>query len=319
MSSRVFWPEQTRNDTRRRHFRMGLGEISALLAAVLWATGSLLYGKVRLSPLGMNFGKNLLATAVLLLQLHVEAAVLQRPAFQADLQAWWWLGCSGFAGIVIGDTLYFRSLQILGPRRALMMSTLAPLFAAGLSWCFLQELPGPGGLLGMLLTVGGVVCVVLDRGSAADAPGLFPGSLSSGLALGLGGAICTAIGAVTSRAGLHSCQPLEAAFIRIAVSGLAVVVLVAVTGRLTETVSSLRDRSVLTHFVPAVLCGTWLGIWLSQIAYKHTSVAAAITLTSTTPLFVMPLVRWLYGHRITPLGFGGAVVAIAGIYLTVAG
>jgi len=57
---------------------------------------------------------------------------------------------------------------------------------------------------------------------------------------------------------------------------------------------------------------------MSQIAYKHTYVAVTLTLTCTTPLFVMPLLRMTTGYQITIRGVLGALIALAGVYLTVA-
>jgi hypothetical protein len=55
----------------------------------------------------------------------------------------------------------------------------------------------------------------------------------------------------------------------------------------------------LKSYLPAVICGPWLGIWMSQIAYKNSYLAIVLTLTCTTPLFVMPMLRIAYGYQIT--------------------
>ena len=91
------------------------------------------------------------------------------------------------------------------------------------------------------------------------------------------------------------------------------------TGTLISTARRSFDWSALKTYLPAVVCGPWLGIWMSQIAYRHTQLAIAITLTCTTPLFVTPILRIVYGYRITVRGILGAVVALVGVYLTVAG
>lgn len=44
-----------------------------------------------------------------------------------------------------------------------------------------------------------------------------------------------------------------------------------------------------------------------------------MTLTCTTPLFVMPLLRMTTGYKVTVRGLLGALIALAGVYLTVAG
>ena len=97
---------------------MGTGELAALAAAALWACSSLIYGRTPLSAWQINFGKNILASILLLVHLAVVAALVGRPMFSADLRTITALAISSVVGIVIGDTYYFRSLQILGPRHA---------------------------------------------------------------------------------------------------------------------------------------------------------------------------------------------------------
>ncbi len=161
-----------------------------------------------------------------------------------------------------------------------------------------------------------ILLVVSDRKAGAESPGLFPGSTLRGVLLGVCGALCTGLGAVSSKIVMDETAALEATLIRILASALCTSTLIAASGRLKETVRQVAQPSQLRYFVPAVLCGTWLGLWCSQIGYKYSSVAVAITLMHTTPLFVMPMVRIAYGTRITLIGVAGAIIAIGGVYLT---
>ena len=296
---------------------MGIGEIAGLSAAACWASASLLYSGTKLSAWGMNLGKNILATVILLLQLMFLALMDSSPVFAAGRSAWWWLGCSGVVGIVFGDTFYFRSLQILGPRKALIVSTTAPVFAALLGYVFLAEVMSPVVFTGMAMTISGVIYVVAERKTSGEAPGLFPGSPLQGVLAGICGAICQAVGGVCSRVGMRECDGVEGAFIRLAVSAVGVFVIVMLQRNLSTTFRQLCDRVLLKKFVPAVLLGTWLGIWLSQIAYKQSTVSVATTMLATTPLFAVPLVRIFYGVRITWQAILGTVLAVAGVCLIV--
>ena len=296
---------------------MGTGEIAALAAAAFWAAASLLYGKTNLSAWGMNFGKNVIASLILLVQLYVMSSFRGSDLFQADTHAWSWLSLSGVVGIMVGDTCYFRCLQILGPRKALIVSTTAPIFAAILGYVLLDESVTITIAFGILVTTGAVVWVVADGRSADEAPGLFPGSALAGVTAGLLGAICQAIGAICSKIGMENCDPVEASLIRLSVSAAGAFVIVAALGQLKFVTTRLADFGLLRRFVPAVIVGTWLGIWLSQVAFKHTSVSIAITLLATTPLFAIPLVRIFYGHRVSGVAVVGTVLAIVGVYLVV--
>jgi len=100
------------------------GELAALGAAFLWALSTVIFGRLGkvLPPLILNLTKG--AIAVLLLGLTV--LLLQRAPVDINRTTLSLLLTSGIIGIGAGDTAYFASLNHLGPRRALLMETLAP-------------------------------------------------------------------------------------------------------------------------------------------------------------------------------------------------
>lgn len=304
---------------------MGIGQLAALTAAALWACSSLFYSRTKLSAWQINFGKNFLASLLLCSHLAVTVWFSDRPMFTADRNTWGLLAISSLTGIVIGDTFYFRSLQILGARQALIVSMTSPLFATVIGWLALNEQLSMLSLFGILLTTVGIVVVVSERGGAGAVPGYFPAPMSHGIAAGLGGAVCNAIGGTFSRLGTHGsellnasgCDALEATVIRVGAASAFSILLVLLSGKLVRTAKACFEPATLRTYLPAVICGPWLGIWMSQIAYKYSYLAIALTLTCTTPLFVMPILRIVYGHRITMRALLGACTALTGIYLTV--
>lgn len=306
---------------------MGTGELAALTAAALWACSSLFYGRTRLSAWQINFGKNILASMILCVHLRIATFWAGQSMFAADLRTWTLLAVSSVIGIVIGDTFYFRSLQILGPRRALIVSTTSPLFATIAGWLVLEESLSPASLLGVVLTLAGITIVIAERTAAQETVGDFPASVTRGVLMGLAAALCNAGGAMFSRLGTlgsdslsaSGCDPLEATVIRVCVAASSSIAAGLATGALVSTARQSFHASALKTYLPAVVCGPWLGIWMSQVAYRHSPLAIAITLTCTTPLFVMPLLRVFYGYRISVRGVIGTIVALVGVYLTVAG
>jgi len=306
---------------------MGTGELAALTAAALWACSSLFYGRTRLSAWQINFGKNILASMILCVHLRIATSLGSQAMFAADLRTWMLLAVSSVVGIVIGDTFYFRSLQILGPRRALIVSTTSPLFATIAGWLGLGEVLTVVSLLGICLTLTGIVIVIAERSSGPETAGYFPASMTQGVVMGLAASLCNAGGAMFSRLGTlgseafsaSGCDPLEATVIRVCVAAASSITAGFATGALVKTARQSFQWSALRTYLPAVICGPWLGIWMSQIAYRHSQLAIAITLTCTTPLFVMPLLRMIYGYRISVRGVIATTIALLGVYLTVAG
>ena len=62
----------------------------------------------------------------------------------------------------------------------------------------------------------------------------------------------------------------------------------------------------------AAFAGTYLGIWLQQTAIKFTAAGIALTLTNTSPLFVLPIAIWM-GEQVSLRAIVGVAIAIAGI------
>ncbi len=302
---------------------MGLGELAALSAAFLWTCSSMFWGKIDLSAMGLNLCKNVIGSALILLHMLALFFVADRALFQAPISSWTWLGISGLIGVVIGDTFYFRSLQILGPRRALMMSTTAPLFSAGLGFVLLGEDLHFFALVGIVITISGVLIVIRDRKAGNEAPGLHPGAVQLGVLSGIGGSACQAIGSVFAKKGMLAadgtdvCDPVEATFIRLLISAVATIVIVALSKKLFVYGKQSLNWKTLKLLIPATAIGTWIGIWLSQIAFRSSDVAIAQTLLATCPLFAIPVVWIVHRQRVTPIAIFGTVIALIGIFLTV--
>ena len=299
---------------------MGIGEWAALGAAFFWTVSSLLWSKINLTALGLNFSKNAVGSTILLIHLTLFALITGQAVVRADSTAWGWLAMSALIGIVLGDTCYFRCIQILGARQALMLATTAPLFAAALGWRYLQESITLWMILGISLTVTGLITVVAGRKRAIESPGLLPGSRYLGVLFGILAAVCQAVGAVFSKIGMEKgCDALEATFIRLFVSLIVTLVIVLGQGRLHVIAGRVCKADVLKFLVPATAVGTWLGIWCSQVSFKMTDVSVATTLQATSPLFAIPILYFFLGLRTTLSAFLGTVLAIVGVYLVVTG
>ena len=81
----------------------------------------------------------------------------------ADDVAVFWLIVSSFVGIVIGDNLWLHSLSVLGARRVILIDILKPFIALIFAHLLLFEGIGYATVLGMCITLAGVVTVALER------------------------------------------------------------------------------------------------------------------------------------------------------------
>ena len=103
------------------------GETAALGTALSWAVSSLIFAAAarRIDAPHLNFLRIHVAVVFLFLAVAVTGTGWSLPASQCGL-----LAVSGVVGLVAGDGAYFRSLRILGPRRAMLLMSLAPVATA---------------------------------------------------------------------------------------------------------------------------------------------------------------------------------------------
>ncbi|MEL7498234.1 MAG: DMT family transporter [Planctomycetota bacterium] len=304
---------------------MGTGEIAGLLAAFMWTISSMYWGRIHLPAMTLNFAKNLVGVVLITVHLLAITSFAGDPVFSASWESWGWLTLSGLIGIVIGDAFYFRSLQILGPRIALMVATTSPIFSVGISWLVIGESLHFAAITGIIMTVGGVMVVVRERQkSNSEVPGLMPGTVTAGIATGIGSAFCQALGGVFSKRGLNDittgeeiCGSVEGTFIRIFIAFVVTAIIVLGRGRIRETTQKIFAWQQLRLIIPATAIGTWLGIWISQIAYQNSEASIAQTLLSTCPLFAIPIVWYSGKYQFTLLSVLGTAIAVVGVFFTV--
>jgi drug/metabolite transporter (DMT)-like permease len=288
------------------------GEVAALMAALLWAISSLIYQRLgrTVSPLWLNFSKGVVAIAL----LGVTLLLAREAQFSAQVWPLILLLLSGAIGIGLGDVAYFAALNSLGPRRTLLLEALAPALAALLALLTLQERLDLRQITGIGLTMAGIIWVLAQRTPSPDGA---VGFNLQGVVFAVFASVGQASGAVLSRGALTSStiDPLWSTLLRLLG---AQIILISLLRQRNEPNPFLQDnrRSLLTVIAITAFFSTYLGIWLQQIALTNSPVGIAQALTSTSPLFILPLVAWS-GERLGGSVILGTGVAVAGVWLLV--
>jgi drug/metabolite transporter (DMT)-like permease len=288
------------------------GEFAALGTAVCWAAGSNFFaaagrrmGSAVLNRLRITVAAALLGTALLVMRGSPW------PTWATSTQVGL-LALSGLIGFVFGDTYYFRSLVILGPGRAALLASLAPLFTVLLAWPLLGEIPGPLALLGMALTLGGIFWVLWERGRRESMH--VEGSVAVGVVAGVLAAIGQAGGYVISGLALRTgLDPLSATVVRIAAAVVGVWALALAQGGVVRSFEALRDRRGTLFMVGGAVSGPFLGVTLSLTALKFIEAGVAASITAIYPLLTLLLASRFHGERMTPRALGGTAIAVAGV------
>lgn len=278
--------------------------------------GSLLFARIGrgTSAPAMNLGKCLAAGALLALTAFAlgDLGALARGDGAGRAAAL--LVASGLVGLSLGDTAYFAAIQRLGPSRAIVIQSAAPVFATLGAFVWLRELPSPLELAGVALTVAGVG---LAAGGKPELRGpVGGGELRSGLLFGLLGALGQAGGSVLTRAARSSASPLAAAALRLLVGGLGLLLVAAALGRARGLLAELRADRAWLRVGGASLVGSYCGIWLAQIALmRSSSTAVAATLLALPPVVALPIAHATGAERVGGRAALGAAATVVGVAL----
>jgi drug/metabolite transporter (DMT)-like permease len=286
------------------------GEVAALTTAALWSVSSVLFTLAgRHVP---AFAVNLVRTAaggfLLAATLWLTTGVIwPAGATRAPVTD---LALSGLVGLAVGDTLLFQSYAWIGPRLASLMMALAPPLSALGAFAFLGERLGGMAVLGMALTLGGIVWVIGER---IPASGFHPRHRALGLLCGFGGALCQAGGAILAKRGMQALDPLPATLVRMMSALVALALFAMLSRRLPHAFPGIRKARFLGLILAASVIGPYLGVWLSLVSIKLTETGVALTLMAMTPIFVIPLSARVFGERPTLRAIAGTVLAVAGV------
>lgn len=293
-----------------------LGEIASLLTALCWSVTAIFFAMA-----GQQFGSVVanrirLALAVLLLAL-LHWLLLGSPLpLGAERERWFWLGLSGIAGLALGDAFLFQSYIWIGPRLAMLLMSLAPVISALLAWLFLAETLSFGQVSGILLAVGGIAWVVLEKSNPAAGQVRGP-RYGWGILLGLGAATGQALGLVLAKKGLGGDFPaLSGNLIRMLAAGLAVWSLTLAQNQAGSTLQRLKSqRRALLHILAGTISGPVVGVWLSLVAIQLAHVGVASTLMALPPIFMLPITYFLFNDRFGRQAILGTLVAMCGVAL----
>ena len=245
------------------------------------------------------------------------------------------LAASSFFGIAIASTTYFAAIYSVGPRITALLFSLTSPFALALGYVFLGETVSARQGAGIALVLAGIVLAIgtprrfLKRGGERPAlkvvaPAAIPlavepappvaGPLWPGIALGTVTALGQALGSLFARPAMASgVEPFTAMALR---SGLAAAFFVALLA--LPTVRAARapfKAGALGLALGSTFFGTALGMSLLMAALNGGNVGIVATLSSMTPVVVLPMVWARTGQRPPAAAWAGALLAMAGTAL----
>lgn len=299
---------------------MIIGETAAVCTSVLWTACSILFASAgrRIGPLSVNAYRIVMAMALLAAAHLAIYRTVVPPANQAQ---WFYMGLSGVIGLALGDFGYFGALVLIGPRRGVLLMSLAPIFSSITAYLVLGEVLATWDLVGMALALSGVSVVILEEPIDEREISKRPGHKLYGVLAGLGGSLGQGIGLVVSKYGMvvaggpgtPHLNPLSATLVRMVVAGCFVWLTVAVSGRLRGVLKARGDGQAMRRTFGGATSGPFLGVWLSMVAVTYTVAGVAATLMALMPVMVIPVLWFLYRQRTSLRGMVGAAVSVVGV------
>ncbi len=297
-----------------------IGEAASLLAALTWAFSMILYTgpASKLAPNGLNLYKNLIALGLLCLLVLVLS-----PPWPQDLGALGVLALSGLIGITLGDSAFFAALRHLGAQLTSVLQCLAPPLSALLAMAFYGETLSLTQTAGMLLTTAAVTGIILSRHRQSQqqiprtSQSFFSGFSGlgkiPGLTWALVAALCQALGIVIARQALQTVDSTLGTLFRIlpAVLGLAVYSIFREKGADIRPI--FANPKLARRLALAALVGSFLGLILMSVGAKYAKTGISLALSSTYPLWVIPLARIYLKEPGDPKSYAWTVLAILGI------
>jgi drug/metabolite transporter (DMT)-like permease len=285
------------------------GAVCALLSALVW---TLIGVSARaLAPYFNALSVNMLRSAVGgVLLTGVVLALGRLDTLRAvSLEAWVYLSISVVTAFAIGDTAFFESTKTIGLARAMTISMIYPLIASGLGvWLLGERITAPVAA-GALVTLGGLAVIVSERappGASGPAPS------RRGLGLALLSAAVWGVSPVLMTPAIREVDPVSVQAVRLPFAALVLWV--------TPWARGTGDR-VRLHFrtVGPLLLAIGVLTALSAVTWvaglKYAGITLTTVLSSTSPLFAIPIGFLVFGERVSARAVAGIGLCLAGIVL----
>jgi len=289
---------------------MLLGELFALLTAISWSGGSFAFAEAAnsIGSIQLNVNRVILASVFLFITIIIFNFDRNVSVYQLK-----YLIISGIIGIVIGDTFLFVAYQRVGARLSMLLMSSAPVMSTILAFIFLNESMSLVAIIGMLITISGIVIVVLF-GNRSDQTKFKV--TKAGIILGLLASAGQATGLIFAKVAFNSGKLNEftATFVRVFSSMVIILIVTTLLKKYKNPVKQYRakPKALLFTLIGTVL-GPFLGITLSLLAIKYTKIGIASTIMSTVPVIMLPMSKYIHKEKFNREIFFGTFMAVGGV------
>lgn len=294
-------------------FQSHFGEIAALITALCWTITAVAFesaGK-RVGSISVNLIRLVIAL-LLISAFNLFTRGMMLP-LDATSSTWFWLFISGIIGFVIGDLFLFQAFVLIGSRLSMLIMSAVPPITAITGFLMMGEEISILGLTGMFLTISGIALVILTRNPENNMVRFsYP---LRGVIYAFIGALGQAFGLVFSKFGMGSYNPFAATQIRIIAAIIGFALVITITKRWKNVYSAFTDTQAIKSISIGSLFGPFIGVSLGLLAVQHAPTGIVSTITSITPILIIPLSIIIFKEKVLVREIVGAIITLGGISL----
>ena len=289
-----------------------MGEFFAIACAVSWALAVILFRRSgeTLPAFELNLFKNLLAAGLMVPTIWIFHGV-SLPGYSA--MEWWIVVVSGVIGIAIGDTWYFRALNLMGAGRTGVIGMMFSPFVIVLSLVFLGEHLRLFQYAAFLLVLIGVLLVTWRHNRREISPEV----LWKGAAFALASVLFMAIAIVMIKPVLENHEFLWTVSVRLMAGALGMLLYVGAAGSWRRVLAHFRSPQPWPTVIGASVIGSYVSMLFWLAGYKLTQASIASVLNETAAIFIVIFAWLMLGEPLNWRRIAGVILAFCGVVLIV--
>lgn len=294
-------------------FQAHLGEVAALTTAICWTLTAVCFESAgrKVGSLAVNLIR--LIFAFIFLGIFTFFTRGMFLPFDATGSTWLWLLISGMIGFVIGDLFLFQAYVEIGSRISLLIMSAVPPITAITGYFLMGEKITLMAAAGMLITISGIATVILSRNS--DEGKIKLSHPAKGLTYAFIGALGQAFGLVFSKLGMGSYNPFAATQIRVISAIVGFTIVITISKSWGKLKNAIKDRSAMKFIGMGSFFGPFLGVSFSLMAVQYTATGIVSTITSISPILIIPASILMFKEKVLPKEILGAFISIIGVTL----